>query len=236
MIPKGINKCMSIIVNRHITFIGSLQFYNNSLDTLASKLNNEDFKYLVSEFGIDKLEILKRKDAYPYEWVDSYKKFNHQEFPPKECFYSSTNDGKRNKGSGHISNEQYQHLQNIWNTFNFNTFEDFLNHYLKKDVLLLADMFEKFISTNLKYYALDPCHYFSAPGLSWSAMLKMTKIELEKTNDPDKYMFFEQGIRGGVSYINKRYSKANNNDKTKPKKYIIDLDMNNLYGHAMSQH
>ena len=95
---------MSITINRHITFIDSLQFYNSSLDTLASNLNDEDFKYLVSEFGIDKLEILKRKDAYPYEWVDSYEKFNYKELPPKECFYSSINDGKRNKGNGHISN------------------------------------------------------------------------------------------------------------------------------------
>ena len=98
---------MSIIVNRHITFIDSLQFYNSSLDTLASNLNDEDFKCLISEFGIDKLEILKRKDAYPYEWVDSYEKFNYKELPPKECFYSSINDGKRNKSNGHISDEQY---------------------------------------------------------------------------------------------------------------------------------
>ena len=62
VIPNGINKYMSIIVNRHITFIESLQFYNSSLDTLVSNLNNEDFKYLSSEFGIDKLEMLKRKD------------------------------------------------------------------------------------------------------------------------------------------------------------------------------
>ena len=61
---------MSIIVNRHITFINSQQFDNGSLDTLASDLIDEDFKYLTSEFGIDKLEILERKDAYPYEWVD----------------------------------------------------------------------------------------------------------------------------------------------------------------------
>ena len=71
VIPKGIDKYMRIIVTRHITFIDSLQFYNSSLDTLASNLNNEDFKHLTSEFGIDKLEILKRKDVYPYEWVDS---------------------------------------------------------------------------------------------------------------------------------------------------------------------
>ena len=96
--------------------------------------------------------------------------------------------------------------------------------------MLLADIFEKFISTNLKYYGLDPCHYFSVPGLSWDAMLKMTKVELEKINDPDKYMFFEQGMREGVSYINKRYSEAFKNE------HILYLDMNNLYGDAISKY
>ena len=109
----------------------------------------------------------------------------------------------KEKSNGHISNEQYQHLQNVWDTFNFNPFEDFHNHYLKKDMLLLADVFE----TCLKY-DVDPCHYFSAPGLSWDAMLKMTGVALEKTSDPDKHMFFEQGMRGGVSCINKKYSEA----------------------------
>ena len=77
---------MNIIVNRHITFIDSVQFYNSSLDTLASNLNDEDFKYLVSEFGIDEFEILKRKDAYPYEWVDSYEKFKHPSLPEEKIF------------------------------------------------------------------------------------------------------------------------------------------------------
>ena len=171
---------MSIIISRNIIFLDSRQFCKEKLDKLASNLNNEDFKHLMSEFPPNKLEILKRKDAYPYEWVDSYKKFNYQELPPKECFYSSIKDGKRDNDNGHISNEQYLHLQNVWNTFNFNTFRDFHNHYLKKDVLLLADVFEKFISTSLKYYNLDPCHYFSAPGLSWNAMLKMTKVRFRK--------------------------------------------------------
>ena len=163
VIPKGIDNYMSIIVNRHITFIDSLQFYKGTLDTVASNLKDEDFKHLISEFGIDKLEILKRKDAYPYEWVDSYEKFNYTQLPPKECFYSSLRDGKRDGSNGHISDEQYLHLQNVWKIFNFNTFEDFHNHYLKKNILLLVDSFEKFISTCLKYYGLDPCHYFSAP-------------------------------------------------------------------------
>ena len=157
---------MGIIVNRHITFIESLQFYNSSLDILSSNLEDNDFKHLTSEFGIDKLEILKREDAYLYEWVDSYQKFKHLSLPEKKCFYSSLNDGKRDRSNERISDEQYQHLQNVWNTFNFNTFEYFHNHYVKKDVLLLVDSFEKFISTCLEYYGLDPCHYFSAPGLS----------------------------------------------------------------------
>ena len=86
VILKGIDKYMRIIVNRYITFIDSLQFYDSLLDTLASHLNNEDFKYLVSEFDIDQLEILKRKDAYPYEWVDSYEKLNTHLYLRKNIF------------------------------------------------------------------------------------------------------------------------------------------------------
>ena len=76
--------------------------------------------------------LLKGKDAYPYESVDSYEKFNYQELPPKEYFYSSIKDGKKNNDNGHIFSEQYLHLQNVCNTFNFNTYRDFHNHYLKK--------------------------------------------------------------------------------------------------------
>ena len=69
---------------------------------------------------------------------------------------------------------------------------DYHDHYLKKDVSLLADVFEKFIVTCLKFYGLDPCHYFSSPGLNWDAMLKMTGIKLEKISDIDKYLFEEE--------------------------------------------
>ena len=134
------------------------------------------------------------------------------------------------KSNGHIFDEQYQHLRDVSNTFSFNAFKDFDDHYLRKDVLLYADLFKKFIFTCLKYYYLDPCPYFSAPGLSRDVMLKMIKVELEKISDRDKYMFFEQGRRGGVSYINKRYSEASNNVS------VLYLDMNNLYRCAMSQY
>ena len=74
---------------------------------------------------------------------------------------------------------------------------------------LLADVFEKFIATCLKFHKLDPCHYFRSCGLSWNAMLKMTGVNLEKISDID-IIFIKKGLRGGISYIAKRYAKANN--------------------------
>ena len=84
------------------------------------------------------------------------------------------NDGKIS--DGYIIIEDYLVCEKIWNKFEMKNKGDYHDHYLKKDVLLLVDVFEKFISTCLKYYELDPCHYFSSPGLSWDAMLKMTGI------------------------------------------------------------
>ena len=82
--------------------------------------------------------------------------------------------------------------------------------YLKSDILLLADVFENFRKACQQYYGLDPAHYFTAPGLSWDAMLKMTKTKLELISDVDMFQFIEKGMRGGISYIANRYGKANN--------------------------
>ena len=129
---------MSIIVNRNIIVIDSLQFYNGLLDTLGTNLENNDFKHVILEFCIDKLEILKRENAYPCEWVDSYEKFKHPSLPEKKIFYSSLKDGKRDRSNGHISDEQYQRLQNVWDTFKFNTFQDFHDHYFKKRCIIIG--------------------------------------------------------------------------------------------------
>ena len=102
-------------------------------------------------------------------------------------------------------------------------------------------IFLKFIDTCLKFYGLDPCHYFSSPGLSWDAMLKMTGVKLEQISEIDKYLFIEKRLRGGVSYIAKRYAKSNNrqtenHDPKKPSKFITYLDMSNLYGWGLSDY
>ena len=148
------------------------------------------------------------------------------------------NDGKMSHG--HINIKDYMTCEKIWNMFNIKNMGAYHDHYFKKEALLLTDVFEKFISTCIKY-KLDPCHYFSSPGLIWDAMLKMTGIELEKISDIDKYLFIEKGTRARISYIAKRYAKANDkciNDYNpeEPSTFITYLDKNNLYGWAMSEY
>ena len=122
-----------------------------------------------------------------------------------------------------------------------NSIGDYHDLYLKTDVLLLTDVYKRFIKTCLYYYGLGPCHYFSSPGLSWDRMLKMTEIELELISDTDMHLFIEKGMRGGISCIAKRHSKANNKytkcyDSSEESIYNIYLDANNLYGWVMIQY
>ena len=122
-----------------------------------------------------------------------------------------------------------------------NTMCDYHDLYLKTDVLLLADVFEKFINTCLQYYGLDPCHYFSSPGLRWDAMLKMSGIELKLISDIDMDLIIEKGMKRCISYITKRHNKVNNKymqsyDVNEPIKFITYLDANNLYGRTVSQY
>ena len=98
-------------------------------------------------------------------------------------FFSSTKKRKIDDdfkiSDGHISFKDYLMCEKIWDKFdikNIAIYKNYRDHYLKKDVLLLGDVFEKFIDMCLKFYGLDTCHYFSSPGMSWDAMLKMTGV------------------------------------------------------------
>ena len=111
--------------------------------------------------------------------------------------------------------------------------------YLKFDVLLLVDVFEKFRNKSLKNYGLCPNYYLSAPALSLDAMLNMIKVKLELISNPDMYIFIEKDMRGGVSYIFNRYSKVNNKylksyDPKQESKHIINLDANSMYMRILS--
>ena len=140
-----------------------------------------------------------------------------------------------------FSEVDYAHAKKVWEHFGLWTLGDYHDKYLETDVLLLADVFEHFRETCLKYYSLDPFHYFTAPGLSWDACLKKSGVKLELLTDVEQHLMIEKGIRGGISTITHRHGVANNKylhdyDPAKESSYIIYLDANNLYGWSMSQY
>ena len=215
-------------LHHQIRFIDSFKFMATSLDKLVNNLSKDAFSNFKRYYADDKLNSLTRKGIYPYEYMDSPKKLKETQLPPKEAFYSRLDD----EG---ISDENYTHAQKVWKTFEMKNLEDYHNLYNRVDVLLLTDVFENFRNICCKH------HYFTAPGLAWDAALKVNEVELELLSGFDMLLMIEKGIRGGVSTISNRYGKSNNRymgdryDASKPTKFITFLDVNNLYGWAMSK-
>ena len=216
-----------------IVFKDSMKFLLSSVEALVNNLPKEGFKNIEKYFTPEQVKLLKQKGFFPYDYMDDIEKLKDTEPPPQKAFYS--------KLTGHgINNYNYQHVLNVWKTFKMKTFKEYLELYNVTDVLLLADVFENFRDVCLKNYGLDPVYYYTAPGLAWDAMLKMTKINLELLSDVDKLLMVEKGIRGGISIISNRYGKANNKymkeyNKRELIKFLMYLDANNLYGWAMTQ-
>ena len=127
---------------------------------------------ILSIYLKDLSKLVKQNRVYPCEYIDIFEKVFEDKLHEKSRFYSSLEDEC-------ISEKDYLHATYVWNMFKMNTMGDYYHLYLKTDVLLLADIFEKFIGIGLEFCGLDHCHYFSSPGLSWDAMLKMTAIESE---------------------------------------------------------
>ena len=219
--------------NFKIIFKDSLKFMASSLEALVNNLPEGALNNLNKYFTDKQVKLLKQKGFFPYDYMDNIEKLKDTKPPPQKAFYSKLT------GKG-INNYNYKHVLNVWNTWNMKTFKEYLELYNISDVLLLADVFENFRDICLKNYGLDPVYYYTAPGLAWDAMLKMTKINLELLSDVDKLLMVEKGIRGGISIISNRYGKANNKymkdyNKKEASKYLMYVDANNLYGAAMSE-
>ena len=234
IIPNNIEKYMAFMLGQHLVFIDSFQFMSSSLSNLVKNLPTEAFRYTGQVFQNEQLSLMTKKGVYPYDYMNSFEKFEESRLPKKEDFFSIMNNE-------HITDEDYQHAWNVWNEFGLSSMGEYHDLYLKSDILLLTDVFENFHKTCQQYYELDPAHYFTSPGLSWDAMLKMTGIKLELMSDVDMFQFIEKGMRGGISYIANRYGKANNRymnsyNPEETSKHIMYLDANNLYGWAMSQY
>lgn len=236
-------RCIANSMEKYISFslgnfrfIDSYQFMPDSLATLVTNLYSKGeqcFKLLEAEFPRkDQRKFLFKKGVYPYSWVDCEEKFQERKLPSKEHFYNDLTDS-------FISDDDYNHAQEVWRCFQIKNMGCYHDLYLKCDVLQLGCVFEEFRNESMKNYGIDPAHHFTGPGLAWSAALKMTECKLSLITDPDVYLFWESGLRGGIAQISNRYALANNgyipqqysaNDENS---YIILKDCNNLYGAAM---
>ena len=216
-----------------IRFIDTCQFLKSSLEKLVANLKPEDFKAMKQRYSEKEMELLMRKQVYPYDYMDSWKRFSEEKLPPQVDFYNILQQS-------HITQEDYAHAQEVFKVFGLKDLGEYHDLYVETDVRLLADVFESFRNTAMKHYELDPVHFITLPSFALDAMLKKTGVELDLLCDPDMYQFFEDGMRGGISYIGERRGDANNPyvpgyDPTMRNNYLIYLDVNNLYGKAMCE-
>jgi hypothetical protein len=233
IVASSTEKFLSFDIN-YLRFIDSVLFLSASLDTLVSNLRQagtEKFVHTRRHMGTD--PSLFSKGIFCYEYFDSLEKFNEKTLPAIHHFDSKLNDEK-------CEESDYLHAQHVFATFKCQNFKDYHDHYMQCDVLQLADVFESFRTTCLEYYQLDPAFYLTLPSFAWSAMLKLTGVELRLITDIDMELFISNSIRGGVSVISHRHAEGNNPtlegyDPSKETSYIMYLDCNNLYGASMSE-
>ena len=135
--------------------------------------------------------------------MDSSKRFNETELPSKDKFYSELN-------LADISDDDYAHAINVWNTFNISNLRENHDLHVRLDTGLLADLFENFRDKHIETDKLDPAYFLTTPGLSWWTCLKKTGVKLELLADEDMFLTYENGVREGMCQVTCNYAEANN--------------------------
>ena len=222
IIPKTNEEYISVKYGC-IRFIDSYRFLSEKLEKLVKNLDEDDFKILKKEFP-DKWQYLNKKLAYPYEYfnsIDDYKK--PVDKLEKEDFFSRLINDFPDDGD-------IERTKGIIKLFNIKNGEELTKLYCKSDVILLADVFEKFIKVSSEEYGISPLYCVSLPGYTYQCALKYTDIKIQTLQDKDLIFLIENNIRGGISSVmGNRYIKSDENNK------IIYADATNLYGHSVSQ-
>ena len=186
--------------------------------------------YEFCNVDLNKFILLFRKGVYPYEYMNSWERFNETSLLDKEAFYSNLNIED-------ITDVDRKHAEIVFKNLINKNLGDYHDLHVQSDTLLLADVFRNMC---IKVYELDPAHFLSAPGLAWQACLKKTEAKLELFTGVDMLLMVEKGIRRGICHAMHRYAKANNNcmkdyNKDEEESFLEYLDANNLYGWAMSE-
>ena len=140
---------------------------------------------------LNKFFLLLRKGIYPYEYIDSWERFDENTIPPKEVFYSKLN-------LENITDKDYEHVIKVWEAFEVKNLGEYHHLYAQCNTFLLAVVFENLRNKCIEIYKLDPTHFLSEPRLAWQAFLKKTKVELELLTDIDMLLMVEKGTSGGI--------------------------------------
>ena len=188
---------------KNVVFADSFQFLIASLDTLVATLRKSGEENVVETrkyMGDD--DIVFEKGHFPYTYFDCLDKLDVTALPPKSAFYNDLTDSE-------ISDRDYRHAQDVWTRREMTTSNEYHDFYVRTDVLLFADCLEAFRQAMLRAHDLDCLHFPSLPSLSFQMALKMIQVELDLITDPDMFLMIESGIRGGRSYLNRRFAEAN---------------------------
>ena len=237
IIPKNTEKYLSFSVGC-VHFKDSYQFLSESLAILVQNLMDKgpDHFVYVNKFIKDdeQRELLKQKGIFPYNYMKDVRVLRKKHLPKKEEFFNDLT-------CQHITKDEYDFAQKVWDRFSCKTFQDYMEIYLLADCLLLCNVFENFRSNCLQQYNIDPCYYFSAPHFTFDAFLRHSSLTLELLSDINQYLFIIKGIRGGMSMVSKRHAVTNNKyvegyNSLKSSSFILYLDANNLYGRAMQEY
>ena len=158
-------------VYSRLKFVDTMNFIRTFLEKLVNNLDKPSFEHTSKYFQGEELDLMLRKVVYPYEYMTGEQRLRERSLPPKE-FVSLlgagvVSDSETIIAPSHISDEDYQHAQKVFEDFGCENLADYMRLYCKSDVLLLADVFESFIDVCLEKYELDPAHYINAPALSW---------------------------------------------------------------------
>ena len=214
-------------------FLDSFQFLSTSLQNLVDMLKGkeDDPSKLTHKFVHTSKHIKTQhrltyaKGVYPYSYVSGPEKFAETSLPPIKSFYGEP-----------LSSEDDERAKQIWEVFDIKTLQQYHEHYLKTDVLLLADVFENYRNTIYGKHRLDSLHFITLPSsLAWTTALKRTGAKLDLITDPDMYLMIENNMRGGIATISHHHAVANNPsmndeyDPSKPHSFITYLDQQSLW-------
>ena len=235
LLPKNLEKYISV-KTPNLRFIDSYRHLNGSLDALVRDLDGPHAFRNVREHVFSTLQgndqdvaLLSRKGIFCYSYLESRERL-FDPIPDRDEFHNDLTNTD-------VSDDEWEHLQTLIRRFNLVTVQDLLRLYNILDVLLTADVWSGYRKWCLQNTGLEPGHYVSGPAFSWDAALKMTRPRLQYLKDIDMHLMVEQGIRGGISNVIKRYATSNNPyvpdyDPSEPETYIQFFDAVNLYGFA----